>query len=45
VEVQGNLDVNTPGAYTLVYNYNDGTRSGRSLMTVVVTAKEGDNGQ
>ena len=45
VEVQGNLDVNTPGAYTLVYNYNDGTRRGRSLMTVVVTAKEGDDGR
>ena len=45
VEVQGNLDVNSPGAYTLVYNYTDGTRSGRSLMTVVVTAKEGDHGK
>lgn len=43
VEVQGNLDVHTPGAYTLVYNYNDGTRAGRSLMTVVVTERGGDN--
>ena len=44
VEVQGNLDVNTPGAYTLVYNYADGTRAGRSLMTVVVTERGRDNG-
>ena len=41
VEVQGTLDVNTPGAYTLVYNYADGKLSGRSMMTVIVTEKEG----
>lgn len=45
VEVQGNLDVNTPGAYTLVFSYHDGTLTGRSMMTVIVTGKEGDNGK
>lgn len=45
VEVQGNLDVNTPGAYTLVYNYADSSRAGCSMMTVIVTAKEGEDGK
>ena len=41
VEIQGNLDMNTPGCYSLVYSYNDGTRSGIAPLTVVVTEGEG----
>ena len=41
VEIQGNLDVNTPGCYQLVYNYNDGTLSGYAPLTVVVTERQG----
>lgn len=41
VEIQGNLDVNTPGCYQLVYNYQNGTLSGRAPLTVVVTERQG----
>ena len=41
VEVQGNLDVNTPGCYQLVYNYDDGILSGQAPLTVVVTERQG----
>ena len=41
VEIQGNLDTQTPGCYQLVYNYDDGKLSGQSPLTVVVTEKEG----
>lgn len=40
VEIQGNLDVNKPGCYQLVYSYNDGTRSGDAPLTVVVTERQ-----
>jgi len=38
--VQGNLDMNKPGSYQLVYNYDDGKLSGQSLLTVVVTERQ-----
>ena len=41
VEIQGNLDVNKPGCYQLVYSYDDGKLSGQAPLTVVVTEKEG----
>lgn len=41
VEIQGNLDMNKPGCYQLVYNYNDGTLSGYAPLTVVVTERQG----
>jgi hypothetical protein len=41
VEIQGNLDVNKPGCYQLVYNYNDGQLSGQAPLTVVVTERQG----
>jgi hypothetical protein len=40
VEVLGNLNVNKPGCYQLVYNYNDGTLSGHAPLTVVVTERQ-----
>ena len=45
VEVQGNLDVNTPGVYSLVYSYSDGKLSGQSTLTVVVTEGGGKDGR
>lgn len=44
IEVQGNLDVNTPGTYSLVYHYADGKLSGQSTLTVVVTEGGADHG-
>ena len=41
IEIQGNLDVNKPGCYQLVYSYNDGTLSGYAPLTVVVTERQG----
>jgi hypothetical protein len=41
VEIQGNLDVNTPGCYQLTYSYDDGKLSGQAPLTVVVTEREG----
>ena len=41
VEIQGNLDVNQPGCYQLVYNYQDGQLSGYAPLTVVVTERQG----
>ena len=40
VQVQGNLDMDTPGCYQLVYAYDDGRLYGQSPLTVVVTEKE-----
>lgn len=40
IEIQGNLDVDTPGFYQLVYNYNDGSRTGQSTLTVVVMERQ-----
>ena len=40
IEIQGNLDVNKPGCYQLVYSYNDGTLSGSAPLTVVVTERQ-----
>ena len=41
VEFQGNLDVNKPGCYQMVYSYNDGKLSGQAPLTVVVTERQG----
>ena len=41
VEILGNLDVNTPGCYQLVYSYDDGKYTGQSPLTVVVTERQG----
>ena len=41
IEIQGNLDVNKPGCYQLVYNYQDGKLSGHAPLTVVVTERQG----
>ena len=41
VEIQGNLDVNTPGCYQLVYSYQDGSLSGQAPLTVIVTERQG----
>ena len=40
-EIQGNLDVNKPGCYQLVYSYDDGKLSGQAPLTVVVTERQG----
>ena len=40
IEIQGNLDVNKPGCYQLVYSYNDGVLSGYAPLTVVVTERQ-----
>ncbi len=40
IEIQGNLDVNKPGCYQLVYSYQDGTLSGYAPLTVVVTERQ-----
>ena len=45
IEIQGNLDVNTPGVYSLVYHYADGKHSGQSTLTVVVTERRDDDGR
>ena len=41
IEVQGNLDVNKPGCYQLIYSYQDGKLSGSAPLTVVVTERQG----
>lgn len=41
IEIQGNLDVNTPGCYQLVYSYDDGKLSGQCPLTIVVTERQG----
>lgn len=41
VQVQGSLDINTPGCYQLVYTYDDGALSGQAPLTVVVTERQG----
>ena len=40
IEILGNLDVNKPGCYQLVYSYDDGTLSGQAPLTVVVTERQ-----
>lgn len=40
IEIQGNLDVNKPGCYRLVYSYHDGVLSGYAPLTVVVTERQ-----
>lgn len=40
IEIQGNLDMNKPGCYQLVYSYNDGTLTGQCPLTVVVTERQ-----
>lgn len=40
VDFLGNLDMETPGCYQLVYSYDDGKLTGQSPLTVVVTEKE-----
>jgi hypothetical protein len=41
VQIQGNLDVNKPGCYQLVYSYDDGKLTGQAPLTVVVTERQG----
>ena len=41
VEIQGNLDMNKPGCYQLVYSYDDGVLTGQAPLTVVVTERQG----
>ena len=41
VQIQGNLDVNKPGCYQLVYSYDDGKLTGQTPLTVVVTERQG----
>lgn len=40
LEILGNLDMNTPGSYQLVYSYADGKLTGQSAITVVVTERQ-----
>ena len=40
IEIHGNLDMNKPGTYQLVYNYADGNLSGKSAITVIVTERQ-----
>lgn len=40
ITIEGNLDTGTPGCYQLAYTYADGTASGQTRLTVVVTAQE-----
>ena len=44
IQIQGNLDVETPGTYQLMYNYSDSRCSGQTAITVVVTERQGDDG-
>lgn len=41
VEILGSLDTQTPGTYRLVYSYADGTLTGQTPVTVVVTERQG----
>ena len=41
IEIQGNLDVNKPGCYRMVYSYDDSKLSGQAPLTVVVTERQG----
>ena len=41
MEIQGNVDLNTPGCYQLIYSYDDGKLSGQAPLTVVVTERQG----
>ena len=40
IEIQGNLDVNKPGSYQLIYSFSDGKLSGQAPLTVVVTERQ-----
>lgn len=40
IQVKGALDTQKPGCYQLVYSYDDGTLSGQSPLTVVVTERQ-----
>ena len=40
IEIQGNLDMNTPGFYQLIYSYDDGKLTGQAPLTVVVTERQ-----
>ena len=39
VEVQGNVDLETPGSYQLIYKYDDGQLTGQSSLAVLVTER------
>ncbi|MBR5569985.1 MAG: bacterial Ig-like domain-containing protein [Oscillospiraceae bacterium] len=39
VEVMGNVDLDTPGSYQLIFKYNDGTLTGQSTLAVIVTER------
>ena len=40
IEIQGNLDVETPGTYQLVYSYTNGGLTGKTAITVIVTERQ-----
>ena len=40
VEIQGNLDMEKPGTYQLVYSYADGTLNGKTVLTIIVTERQ-----
>lgn len=40
IEIQGNLDVETPGTYQLVYSYANGGLTGKTAITVIVTERQ-----
>lgn len=40
IQIQGNLDVNKPGIYQLVYSYAEEKLAGKSAITVVITERQ-----
>lgn len=40
IQLQGNLDMETPGTYQLVYSYENGNLAGKSAITVIVTERQ-----
>lgn len=40
VQIRGNLDMETPGTYQLVYSYENGNLTGKSAITVIVTERQ-----
>ena len=40
IQIRGNLDMETPGVYQLVYSYEKGNLTGKSAITIVVTERQ-----
>lgn len=40
VQVQGTVDLETAGTYSLVYSYDDGEQSGQTAITLVVAERQ-----